>query len=225
MFSTTHLVGFGAGGSIVPATISNTASGADVSNATAYTFSSQALGAAASDRKIVVGVVEVAATTTVSTLTVGGVSASLVKRQSGGIQVVELWQADVPTGTTGDVVVTMAAASQGVAIGVWRVVGAASAASNTLGAYAAPATGTIDIPAGGVLVAMVGNRVVGTTTVTWTGPTEDFDANDITSAGNDTYSGASGAHATAQTGYTVTATMSGAGADDPVMAAASWGPA
>ena len=209
------------------AEVSCTDDSIDTGSATTYTFSSQALGAAASDRKIVVGAFAVNAVKAVSSMTIGGVSATLVvaSTNSGGEQI-ELWQADVPTGTTGDVVVTWAGSQLGCGIGVFRIVSAASAAHDT-GSFATTgtATDTLNIPANGVAVGVAGTNPNGIPTWTWTGLTEDYEEGGVIEPVNGSHTGASDAFATTQTGLTISAAPTSAGVRGNVMAIASWGPA
>lgn len=78
----------------------------DTSNATSYTFSSLDFGTADSTRMIVVGVTT-ASVGAISAVDIGGVSATYI---SGSI-VKNLWYAGVPSGATGDIVVTCASAN------------------------------------------------------------------------------------------------------------------
>ena len=90
------------------AEVSQTASDGSASNLTAYTFSGLSLGVAATNRKIVVVVGGFAdGGETISSVTVGGISAEPVISQAATNTFLEMWQADVPTGTTGDVVVKL----------------------------------------------------------------------------------------------------------------------
>ena len=207
------------------AEVSLTANAIDATSATVYTFSTQALGVAAADRIIVVGAFSTNVARTISTITVGGVSATLTVAQSnGGGEQSELWQAAVPTGTTGDIVVTWSGGVVGMGIGVWRIVSAASAAHDTGGdANSNPATDTLDIPASGVAIGFVGAASTGGT-VTWTGLTERYDALGVEAAGSGTHSGSSDAFDTLQTGLAISATLSNK-IRNPPMAIASWGPA
>ena len=93
------------------------------SDLTTYTFSSQAIGTASSNRRVIIGTVGFAGIRTVSSLTVGGISASLVKRQQQGSVTAEIWIATVPTGTTADVVVTWSGGQTRCAIAVWSATG------------------------------------------------------------------------------------------------------
>lgn len=209
------------------ATISFTASATDDTSQTTYTFSGVALGTAAADRKIVVGVGGARAAAgahTVASMTVGGIAASLVKQQdvsAGDRETAEIWQAAVPTGTTGDIVVTFDAGMVGAGIGVWAVYGAQSAAHATAGSNADPMNASIDVPSGGVLIGYARNANGGT--FTWTNLTEKFDEQ-FDSAAPSNHTGAADTFASAQTALSVTCDPSTAGSDN-AMALASWGPA
>lgn len=199
-------------------TIAFTDSSIDASNASTYTFSSQALGTAAADRVIVVGLFGDTART-VSSVTIGGVSASRVKRQLNTGNFVELWQAAVPTGTTGDVVITFSGACSRSGVGVWALYGANPTAHDTGASSANPGTDTLDVPALGVAIAYSAGSSIASWS--WTGLTEKFDELLET----DTYhAGASDAFSGTQTGMTVTATANTA-PTQPALVMASWGPA
>lgn len=111
-------------------------------------------------------------------------------------------------------------------IGVWRIIGATSAAHASSGVSGPSAlSSTLDIPENGVAIAYSG-AASSNRTATWTGLTEGFDANGIedgTTSGNHT--GASDAFDSAQTGLTIQMTLSGAPIRNPVLTMASWGPA
>ena len=214
-------------GPVGVAEVALTANAVDSSSATAYTFSGQALGAAASDRIIVVGGFSTNAVQTVSSVTIGGVSATQVvaATNSGGEQCA-LWQAAVPSGTTGDIVWTWSGAEVGMGIGVWRIIGATASAHASSGVTGASAlSSTLDIPENGVAIAYSGSAS-SSRTATWSGLSEVFDANGIedgSASGNHT--GASNAFDSAQTGLTIQMTLSGAPIRNPVLTMASWGPA
>ena len=156
--------------------VSNTADAGDATNTTAYTFSSQSLGAADAERDIYVFTgAQPGSAGAVSTLTVNGVSASLVAASNNSSTYFEWWVARVPTGTTGDVVVTWSASKGNCSISVYRVVGGTFATSTAQGGT--DPTTSLDIQGygGGVVIAgaFAGE---GSSTHTWTGPTEDVDA-------------------------------------------------
>ena len=208
--------------SLMPVTISHTADPFSATNATAYTFSGAALGTAAANRKISVGVVgAVLGAPAVSTLTIGGVSASVVIAAEGTDATGEIWAADVPTGTTGDIVVTFASGSGRCCLSVDAIYGAGTSAHATASSGAATLSASLEIPNGGVATAIAFTG--GTSparTHTWANLTEDFD--DVIETDN-AYTGAHDAFLVGST-PTITCTPSGA---EPrrVMVLASWGPA
>jgi len=196
------------------------------SNLTTYTFSGKALGTAASNRQIVVLVSgHGTSNTTVSTVTVGGVSATelVYAQQATGTQIKAIWIASVPTGTTGDVVVTFAAGKGSCGIGVYALYGASSSAhaTQTDTTYSTDTVSvSIDVPAGGVCFAIGTGTAIDAST-TWTGLTEDYDA--VEESGN-RHTGASDLFASAQTGLTVSAQVANVGGGTGCLAAASVGP-
>lgn len=207
-------------GAVAPVSVVFTDSSVDPTDLTVYTFSAQALGVASPKRKIVVGVSLGLAARTVTSLTVQGISATLVRAQAGaGVIDNELWQANVPAGTTGDIVVTCSAASDRAGIGVWAVYNAASAAFATAGSAANPLSASLNIPQGGIAIG-VGSGYASPLTYTWANLTENYD--EVVEA-NMIQTGASAFFAAAQTGLVITATPAG-GITDQSMALASWGP-
>jgi len=123
---------------------------------------------------------------------------------------------------TGDIVVTFSSTMLDCAIAVYRLINAGSAydvqtdITLTSNAYSV----SIDVPASGAAIGTVITGGSAARTFVWTGLTEDVDA---TIESTITYSSASDAFATTQTGLTVTAQASGtttAGA----LVVASWGP-
>lgn len=180
-------------------------------NATAYTFSSQSLGTADADRYIIVGIVsrDTGQSTTLDSVTIGGVSATIVVNHrnldgGGNTSFAAIAVANVPTGTTGDVVVTFSQETLRCGIGMWRTVGIDTTPTDTGGSSADDPTTSLDVSAGGIAVgiAMASN---GTSTTTWAGLTEDWD--DSTDVESTTYTGASDDFATIQSGLTVTANL------------------
>ena len=206
-------------------TVALTDNSSDASDTTAYTFSSQSLGAAAANRKIVVGIVNYddSPGTAASSVTVGGVTADRVQAMigAGATMSTEIWQADVPTGTTGDVVVTWAAAVKSCGIGVWRVIGANSRPYGSKTTTADPGVVSMNIPAGGIGIGMSATGSGAGVTWTWTNLTEDFE-DSITSGARSQWSGASAAFASAQSGLSITANASAAA--DNTFVCSIWGP-
>lgn len=209
--------------------VDNTGSTSDL---TTYTFSTRVLGTAASNRRIVVGVATRNTGVTVSSMTIGGVAAAIVSDGvtsaaiiSGTQNRTEMWSAAVPTGATGDIVVTFSAGTFRALIGVWALYGAAAATASTVvlpTANSDPSTSSVTVPAKGALVGYTAGNPSGSATVTWSaGATERFDeVFEITHSGADLNSTAGGA-------TTVTAdwdgTANGVGNGNGSIFAA-WGP-
>ena len=213
----TGLIGFGAGRQ---AEVVQTDTGADTTNSQAVTtFSGKSLGVAAPDRVVVVGVSGWATNFAVSSLTIGGVSASLVVALANGFDIVEMWAAAVPTGATGDIVVTFAGAQDACGIIVWAMYGAngAAAFATASDTDSDPASVAISVPGGGAVIGYCGLRSNTDRTFTWAGITEDADG--VVETTTATHTGAHGSN-----GGTISCTPSGAGVRNPLMALASWSP-
>jgi hypothetical protein len=99
----------------------------NATNAVSYTFSSVALGEADASRRIFVGIFgRTTGTGGVSSVTIGGVSASLHAQGTSSVTgdtTTAIFSAPVPSGTTGDVVVTFNSGQVRSAIALWRYVG------------------------------------------------------------------------------------------------------
>lgn len=194
----------------------------DSANASSYTFSAKSLGAASADRKIVVAALRNSGGSTagVSSMTIGGISATLIVAKNHVNECnSELWQANVPTGTTGDIVVNWGSSANRMGIGVWAVTGAAAAAyaTSSSGSSVDNLTTTINCPASGCVIAgAAGNS----STFVWSGVTERFE--DAPEGTNQKGSGASDNFAAAQTGLTVACATTGGG--DSSMVVCSFGP-
>lgn len=208
------------------ATITYLQDAGNTSGLSTYTFSSQNLGTAAADRFIVVAIETRNSGTsdrTINSVTIGGVSAVVTQETQAGTNrnVVALACAAVPTGTAGDVVVTLNGAMLRCYIQVYRAIGISSTTpSDTERLAGASPTGTIDVPAGGILVACAASGNALTTDGTWTGV--DLAYNAVTT--NMRVTTGAREFATVATGHTATATFGGT-ITDAVGVAASFGPA
>lgn len=207
----------------------------DTANATTYTFSAQNLGTADADRYIIVCASGRSNATgrTISTITIGGVSATIVcsaTRDDGGINsiAIAIAIAAVPTGTTGDIVVTYSGSMLRSAIQAYRAVDINSATptdtvtSNT--GTTATSAGALDVAAGGFAIGCCTFAyATSATSSSWSELTEDHDVV------VETFFGAGSSSKTyvgAQTGLTVVGTPSGSGALQTIVGAfAAWEPA
>ena len=200
-------------------------SAVSATNATTYTFSGKSFSVASSDRKVVVSICASGnlADPIISTVTIGGVTAAVVVSLHGTPAtqdyLMALWQAAVPTGATGDVVVTFTGQIGSCGIGIWAVYGAATAASDTDSSGSDPATVSLDVPASGIAI---GAHQAGDGTFTWTGLTENFD--EVVQVSGQYHSGASAEFSAQQTGLSITSDQS-VGDSTNTMVVASWGPA
>ena len=147
----------------------------DTTNTNAYTFSGASIGAASGDRRVIVLVLgEGSTVTTLSSASIGGVSADIVVQGSNGQCTAAIIIAAVPTGTTGDIVCTFSNTKAHCNIGVYRTIGLpANTATDTGASTADPATDTLTTTVGGFALALAGSTTP--TSLTWTNITEDYD--------------------------------------------------
>ena len=120
-----QLIGFGAGISSAPASVTFTDSTVSGADATVYTFSTQDIGTAGANRHVIVLIHagDLSGSTGISSVTVGGIAASSAVTHGDTIAgtsfTTAIFIAAVPTGTTADVVVTFAAGRSRAGIGVY----------------------------------------------------------------------------------------------------------
>jgi len=170
----------------------------DSSDLTEYTFSDISLGSPNSDRYIVVSAFsrKAGATFTLSSITIGGVSATITKQVTNTItnsDAVAIAIANVPEGTTGNIVVTWSTEVLRCAIGVWRITGLDSVtALDSDSSVANAPTCNLNVGIGPVIGAAM---TAATTTTSWTNLTENYDANMDSAI---TYAGASISSTTAE---------------------------
>lgn len=197
--------------SAVAATVSNTDHTSSSSALTTYTFSTRAIGTAATGRRIIVIATGYSTTggRTISSVSVGGNAATHVVTgtDSGGAvnsHLAGIYIIQVDTGTTATIDVVFSAGMAGCDVGIFAAYDLLSSTPTDTGtSNANPMTDTIDIAAGGICVA--GNELyaTGATGHSWTGLTERYDD---TQQAQIYYSGACDAFAAAQTALAVTCT-------------------
>jgi len=157
-------------------------SASNSSGLSTYTFASRDLGAAASDRQIVAVVVSHSnAGVTLSSVTIGGVSATIDANElaSDTSRRVTIARAAVPTGATGDVVITFGASAARCSVGLYRITGATATvgATNSAATTSTTFATTIQSTVGGVVIAGATNGSSSNyNEVDWTGGdlTEDW---------------------------------------------------
>jgi hypothetical protein len=213
----THKQGGSGGGAITAEIPTGTTSGGSEHNSSSVTFPSLAFGTAVSGRQIVLGIAQnhnSSSLPSITSVTIGGVTATeLLYYQGPSAEgAVAMYAAAVPSGTSGDVVVTYSGTVKGTAVFLWRVTGAdTTAAHDTATDHDSdPLTGSIDCEAGGTVFAIFGNRAGGGGT-SWSG-VDDLEHSTVTASGR---SGAANAEAfaTAQTGLSVSYSGAGTGGD------------
>lgn len=157
-------------------------SNTSTTDTTTYTFLSENLGTADSARYIIVafaGRRTMAVSCVINSVTIGGVSATIVATQQSadtsfltGIAI-----ASVPTGTSGDVVFTWNGTMARMAFSTYRALNVNPTYEDRGFSTANPLTSTLTVSAGSVQVAV--GATTDTATATWTGTnglTEDADA-------------------------------------------------
>lgn len=216
-----HLTGFGgyaASGGGGPVAVSHLGDNGDEVDRTTYTETSADLGAAASDRYIVVGVTGFLASATIDTVTVAGISATQVAAYEGLDSAhCALFIAAVPSGTSGDIVLTWSASMNRSAWTWWRMTGAGSAtADDTDTTNANPPDGTLNVPANGAGIGVVmDSEALGASI------DSGLDQDSVNGASNHDIVSGSKEFSTEQTGLSIGTTVNGSNTRGCY---ASWGP-
>jgi hypothetical protein len=175
------------------------ASAVSTDDLTTYTFSSVSFGAADGNRKIIIAFGSRAAfSRTVVSATIGGVAASIAVQAGTGNDTTALLVASVPTGATGDVVVTLSAGALRAGIAIYRVVASTLTLDDTDSGTGTTVGMSLDIAAGGIAIATATSR--GNSNHSYTGLNEDCEeslesAAAIFSSASDVFGAASTGHA------------------------------
>ena len=154
----------------------------DTVDRSTYTFSSTSLGAAAFNRWIYIFIYNGASTgfKTATSVTIGGVAATKITSADSTYAGAALWRAFVPTGTTGDIVVSLDGTTQRCGVSVYRVAGLYPEVTDlktTAADSTSPQSVSLNCPARGVILAgAYGQHSAIITGVTWIGATEQVDA-------------------------------------------------
>lgn len=153
--------------------------GENATDATSYTFTSVPLGTASASRRAIVWINLAALNIPITGVTIDGVAATMDWDSGNTLSNRRgyLWSAVVPTGTSGDIVVTFSGNCSRIGIGVWTIpsgsfVGQVSATNTTL-------SGTLNLTtvAGDYCIAgAMSTGTGGTISCAWTGAvTERYD--------------------------------------------------
>ena len=181
MLMVNQLIGFGVGSEEAP-TLSYRTTLTSGSNATNYTFAATDIGTAAANRKVIVAAwadSSAATPRTHNSLTIGGVSANLVTSVTDigtAACITSLWELDVASGSTADIVLSTSGGNVRCGIAVWAAYGCAqSSARDTATSVADPADLSVDTLSGGFVVAFAGATGGSAPSNSWTGLTERSD--------------------------------------------------
>jgi hypothetical protein len=147
------------------------------SGTTTHTYTGLNFGPAAADRCIVVGIAWVTASPTLTSCTIGGVAARIIKQLgvAGSTNVsVALCIARVPAGTTGTVVANFSSSAVYGSITVYQLTGCSSGieSSSASSGVAAP-TATLAILPGGAMIGVAFTTHAGAITSSWAGLVQD----------------------------------------------------
>lgn len=194
-------------------------SAADSGNQTTYAdaeFQGLDIGAADSSRRVIVVCSGGILNRTISSATIGGVTATKIVELVQGSATIAILIAHVPTGTTMNFSVTWSGGQSRCGIAWWTATGLTSdTAHDTETSIANPGAVTISTLNGGFMIAAAYNNSI--RTYAWTDATERFELDE--EGGAHLLSGADAA--TVGGNLTVTATYSGT-TDVEEMVAASW---
>lgn len=196
-----QLIGFGVV-SASAATSTWLASTFSMSGLTTYTFAAMSFGTASADRYLIAGFIGgVTTVRTVSSVTIGGVTATELYYVANGATAAAFYIAAVPTGTSGDVVITWSAGYDRCGVSLWSATGLGSTTVVDTGTSTAdPYNDTMNCNAGGFILG-VGFDNGGPSTWTWTNLTERAD----TDWGGPSHGTASDNFASAQSALSITA--------------------
>ena len=156
---------------------------------TTYTFSGASLGSEGQSRKIIVVVFarSNSSSRSVSSVTVAGNSASSIIANnsdiSGDATEASIWAADAPTGTTGDIVVTMSAQFAQCTIAIYAARNLLTlTADDTSSDSGSDSTINLNLDATDSGFAVAGVYYSDNRSTTWSGLTENSDANIVSRA-------------------------------------------
>lgn len=154
--------------------------------ASSYNFTSQPIGTAQSDRYVIVGIGWSNLGPSISAVTIGGVSATVVATAANANGSSAMYIALVPTGTTATVAITFSSTTNlGCGIAVWSATGLVSATPVSSGNSSASPTPSVVLTTvnGGFAIGyahVASNVTYSPSTIPWTGVTASWAGNDIT---------------------------------------------
>lgn len=227
MLSVTQLVGFAVKAPPPPPSLTFLQVSEDTADLTNYSFAGVNFGAADATRRIVCAVHfgDNVNARTISSATIGGVSATIHVNLSATLSAVGIISALVPTGTSGTVAVNFSGAVDRCAIATYRAADETSSSPHATASDTSVSSGllttTINIPANGWVIAAAG-RSSAAATFTATGFTEQYDSA-FSDAGGVMRHGGFASGLPAQTGRTISSQSTETGAQNGNLAVISWG--
>jgi hypothetical protein len=179
MLTVTQLIGFGAGSGAPPG-IFYMGSQTDNTDTSTYTFTDFAVGEDGPLRRIYVCTHSKGTAHTASSMTIGGISAELARQSTSSNIHTSQWFAEVPTGTTATIVVTLSTSAQACTVSVYKTL-----AEYMLIDMVDPAGGisttsvasNIKVRIGGFLLSSICENLNATGSYSWTGadtPVTDY---------------------------------------------------
>jgi hypothetical protein len=194
----------------------------DTTNGTTFTFTDHNTGTAGARKTIVgVGAADGATDFSVSSMTVGGASATEVvdSANAGSLTQSAIYIIDNPSGTTATIAVTFSEVVTAAVVCVWAaydiISETATATANEFQTISDPITLSLNISTGGIAVGM-SNKEGASASTTWTGLTERADT--VAEVANLYYSGAD----TTMPGSPLAITTDWTGAADSIGVTASF---
>lgn len=205
--------------------LTNTDSGSDTSNSTTVNYGTKNFGAADPNRIIVVAIgARFVAGNSITSVTIGGVAATLVSGTTSASGTIlggtAIYQAAVPTGTSGAISATFSSAAVRSAISVYRLITntpTAADGNNAATTSTAALSASVNVPSGGGGLAAVFYQT-GTVTFTWTNAVEDVDF--ATAVGTSSFTSAK----LSGTGAVTATSTASVGGQQQTYSVAAWGP-
>ncbi len=193
----------------------------DATDAATYTYSNKNIGTAAADRIVLVGILGGSTTArTISSVTIGGIAATVRHTQNEGVHTAALYEATVPTGTTATIVVNWSGAHNRCAIVWWTATGLTSGVPvDTDGGWIRAAGATVinlTTVAGGFVIGFAVHPNPLSGSITWSTLTEEF-ADQVFEFAAARYSGAS--VATSGSSLTISPSVGNTNSDSPFVVA------
>lgn len=148
--------------------------------ASSKTFSAESIGAAATDRVVVLAIALrfTAGSGTISSVTIGGVTATQAVFALNSTNSASIYYAKVSSGTTADIVISTSVNINYVGVGIYTYTGGNSipAVTDTVTDTTASFSTTMSVAEGGVIIAAAATLNGTTSRFTFSGVSEDFEA-------------------------------------------------